>query len=82
MTDDSFEQAEVVEKNSTIVMVVVSLIALLLAYGGVVESIGASIKLSEGISWFLFAILVNVGLVFYQISKGKVINRICKRPYI
>ena len=82
MTDDSFERTEVVEKNSTIVIVVVSLIALLLAYGGVVESIGKSLSLSEVVSWFVFAILVNVGLVFYQISKGKVINRMCKRPYI
>lgn len=82
MTDDSFEQAEVVEKNSTIVIVVVSLIALFLAYGGVIESIGKSLNLSNGVSWFVFAILVNLGIVFYQISKGKVINRMCKRPYI
>ncbi len=82
MIDDSFEQAEVVEKNSTIVIIVVSLIALLLAYGGVVVSIGASLNLSEGVSWFVFAVLVNLGLVFYQIGKGKVINKMCKRPYI
>ena len=82
MIDDSYEQGEVVEKNSTIVIVIVSLIALLLAYGGVVESIGASLNLSEGVSWFVFAILLNVGLVFYQIGKGKVINRMCKRPYL
>ena len=82
MIDDSFEQAEVIEKSSTIVMVVISLIAILLAYGGVVESIGASLNLSEGVSWFVFAILLNLGLVFYQIGKGKVINKICKRPYI
>ncbi|VAX23831.1 hypothetical protein MNBD_NITROSPINAE04-2588, partial [hydrothermal vent metagenome] len=73
---------EIVEKSSTIVIVVISLIALLLAYGGVVKSIGASLNLSEGVSWFLFAIALNLGLVFYQIGKGKVINKICKRPYI
>ena len=82
MAEDLYDQAEVVEKNSAIVIVVVSLIALLLAYGGVVESIGASLNMSEGVSWFVFAILLNVGLVFYQIGKGKVINKICKRPYI
>lgn len=82
MIDDSYEEAELIEKSSTIVMVVVSLIAVFLAYGGVVESIGASLNLSKGVSWFLFAILLNLGLVFYQIGKGKVINKMCKRPYI
>ncbi len=82
MIDDSYEQGEIIEKSSTIVIVVISLIALLLAYGGVVKSIGASLNLSEGVSWFLFAIALNLGLVFYQIGKGKVINKICKRPYI
>ena len=68
MIDDSFEQAEVVEKNSTIIIVVISVIAILLAYGGVVESIGASLNLSEVVSWFLFAIALNLCLVFYHVG--------------
>ncbi len=82
MIEDSFEEGEVVEKNSTIVIIVISLIALLLFYSGVIKSIGESVNLSEGVSAFLFAALVNLGLVVYQVGKGKVINKLCKRPYI
>ncbi len=82
MSDDSFQQAEVVEKNSTIVIIAVSLVAILLIYSNLIGSIGELLHIGGGTAVVLFAVLVNAGLVFYQIRAGKTINKLCKRPYI
>jgi divalent metal cation (Fe/Co/Zn/Cd) transporter len=82
MSDDSFHQAEVVEKNSTIIIVAVSAVAILLLYSNVISSIGEMLNIGGGTAVVIFAVLVNAGLVYYQISSGKTINKLCKRPYI
>lgn len=82
MSDDSFQQAEVVEKNSTIIIVALSAAAILLIFSNVIRSIGELLHIGGGAAVVIFAVLVNVGLVFYQIRAGKTINKLCKRPYI
>jgi len=82
MAEDSFEEAERIERDSTLLIVAVSLIAVALALSGVVGGIGAGFGIGEGIAIFGFAVVVNVALVVYQVGVGKRINRLCKRPYI
>ncbi len=82
MSDDSFQQAEAVEKKSTIIIVAVSAIAILLIYTNVIRAIGEMLRIGGGTAVVLFAVLVNAGLVFYQIRAGKTINKLCKRPFI
>lgn len=79
---EAYDLAESIERNSTIVIVAVSLIAVLMVYSGAVGSFGAALQIGEGVAVIVFAVLVNVGLVAYQISAGKKINTLCKRPYI
>lgn len=82
MAEDPFEQAEAIERDSTLVIVVVSIIAVALTLSGVVGGIGSGLGLGEGIAIFGFAVVVNAALVAYQVSAGKRINILCKRPYI
>ncbi len=82
MSDDSFQHAELVEKNSTITIVAVSLIAIFLIYSNLIRSIGEMLHIGGGAAVVIFAVLVNAGLVSYQIRAGKTINKLCKRPYI
>lgn len=82
MPDEDYELAESVERSSTAVIVAVSLIAVLMVYSGIVGFIGGALQIGEGVAVIAFAVLVNVGLVAYQVSAGKRINTLCKRPYI
>ncbi|MDH4183363.1 MAG: hypothetical protein OEV92_04010 [Nitrospinota bacterium] len=82
MAEDPFEQAEVIERNSTIVIVVISLMAFVLLYSGALAALAGAAGVGDGVIMFLFAIAVNVAAVLYQVKAGKDINRKCNRPYI
>lgn len=82
MTIDNFEEAEEIERNSTIVILAASLVCVLLVFSGLVGQLGARLGAGEGVSVIGFSVLTNFVLVLYQVSAGKQINRLAKRPYI
>jgi Na+/pantothenate symporter len=82
MAEDPFEEAEIIERNSTLVILVFSLAAMVLLYSGGVKVLAGGLGIGEGAAVFIFAAVVNLAAVLYQVNAGKVINRKCGRPYV
>lgn len=49
---------------------------------GVIKSIAQGTGLGEAPVMLVFAVVLNFGLVLYQIKAGKTINKLHKRPYL
>lgn len=82
MSNDLLSSADRAEKNSTIAIIAISLVALLVEYIGLIESIARSTGTGVGPLMFVFAVVLNLGLVLYQVKAGKAINKLRNRPYL
>ncbi len=82
MSNGLLSSADRVEKNSTIAIIAISLLGLLVEYLGVIESIAQRMDTGAAPLMLLFAVVLNLGLVLYQIKAGKTINKLCNRPYL
>lgn len=82
MSNDLLSSADHVEKNSTIAIIAISLVGLLVEYIGLIESIARSMGTGVGPLMFVFAVVLNLGLILYQVKAGKTINKLRNRPYL
>jgi len=82
MSDYLLSSADRVEKNSTIAIIAISLLGLLVEYIGGIEAIAQRMGTGTAPLMLVFAVVLNLGLVLYQIKAGKTINKLCNRPYL